>query len=349
MSHYDTLLELVRHAASLGASDIHLHGGQPVWLRVNGDLRPKGQTAVPPHAVESILQSLANEEQRGVLEKDGHVDFAVTLPEVGRCRVNAYRRLGGTDLVLRFIRTSPLGLEQLGLPRAVADATEYKDGLVLVCGPGGSGKTSTLAALIQRVSETRDDHVLILEAPIEYVHKSGRAIINQREVGRHTQSYARALRATLRQDPDVIVVGELVDRETTQLALTAAETGHLVLSTMHTTGVLPTIDRMINVFPPMEQSWARTHLAATLRVVMYQRLVKRADGRGRVPACEVLVVTPPAAQLIRDGETVQLRSLMQLGANRGMNTLEDALRSMAARGLISADEARLNADFATGW
>jgi twitching motility protein PilT len=272
------------------------------------------------------------------------VDLALGVPGIARFRVNAYRQQRGVDAVFRLIPAEPPTLLELGLPAELARLANFGQGLVLATGPGGCGKTSTLAALVRILNEERRDHVITIEDPVEYLHPPQRCVVNQRQVGRDTGSFARALRAALREDPDVIVIGELRDTETISLALTAAETGHLVLASMHTTNSIATINRLVGAFPPEQQGQARMLVSETLRAVVSQRLVPRADGTGRVPALEVLWGTRAVANLIREAKTYQIRSILQTGATHGMVALDASLDALVKSGTIDRDEARRAAD-----
>jgi twitching motility protein PilT len=267
------------------------------------------------------------------------VDFCYSIEGVGRFRANVYRQQSGIDGVFRIIPPLPPTLAELGLPAAMARLTTYHQGMVLVTGPTGSGKTSTLAALVDLINEERREHVLTIEDPIEYLHPSKRCLINQRSVGRHTQSFARALRAALREDPDVVVIGELRDLETISLALTAAETGHLVLATLHTDNTLRTLNRVVGAFPADQQDQVRTMLSESLRAVVSQRLLPRADGQGRVPAIETLIVTKAVANLIRENKVFQIQSILQTGATHGMGLLDQSIRAHVQAGTVSREDA----------
>jgi twitching motility protein PilT len=267
------------------------------------------------------------------------VDFALTVPGLARFRCNAYRQQRGLDLVLRVIPEIPPTLADLGLPSQLARFTNFHQGLVLVTGPAGSGKTSTMAALIDLINEERRQHVVSAEEPIEFRHVSKRCIVNQREIGRHSESFGHVLRAALREDPDVIAIGELRDHETISLSLTAAETGHLVLGTLHTSSAIQTIDRIIGVYPPAEQDQIRVMLSESLRAVISQRLLRRAAGAGRVAALEILVVTRAVSNLIRDAKTFQIRDVIQTGTAEGMCLLESSLAELVRQGVVTPEEA----------
>lgn len=331
-------------AADRGASDLHIHAGQAVRMRIHGELTEASDGPLDREHTEAILRDALDPEERETLDATGQVDLARTVPQVGRLRGNVYRQQHGLDGVFRLIPATPPSLSDLGLPLDLARLANYHQGLVLVTGPAGCGKSATLAALVNIVNSERSHHVITIEDPVETVHRSDHSIINQRQVGRHTSSFARALRAALREDPDVIVVGELRDLETISLALTAAETGHLVLATLHTTSAISTINRLVGVFPPNQQPQIRTMAAESLRAVVCQRLVPRADGDGRVPALEILLVTKAVSNLIRDNKTFQIRSVLQTNVSRGMRELDASLEELVSNGTITREEARRQAE-----
>ena len=334
----------LRLAAARGASDLHIHAGQAVRIRVHGELVPAGATPLSAEAAEALLRDALDPDERETLDATGQVDLARTVPSAGRLRGSIYRQQHGLDGVFRLLPVEPPTLSDLGLPLDLARFANFHQGLVLVTGPAGCGKSATLAALVNIVNRERSHHVITIEDPVEVLHRSKGSIVNQRQVGRHTESFARALRAALREDPDVIVVGELRDLETISLALTAAETGHLVLATLHTTSAISTINRLVGVFPPAQQPQIRTMAAESLRAVVCQRLVPRADTPGRVAALEILVVTKAVSNLIRDNKTFQIRSVLQTGAARGMRELDASLAELLDAGVISREEARRQAE-----
>ena len=274
-----------------------------------------------------------------VLDQEGQVDFAYEVPGIGRFRANVYDGHTGRNAVFRFIPSFIPSLAQLQLPTELAGVTTFHQGMVLVTGPSGSGKSTTLAALVDLINDEREDHILSVEDPVEYIHSSKRCIVNQREVHRHTTSFARALRAALREDPDILVIGELRDLETISLAMTAAETGHLVLATLHTNNTIRTINRLVGAFPPDEQPQIRTMLSESLRAVISQRLLRRADGKGRVPAFELLKIDRAVANVIRENRTFQLRSTLQMGQAKGMQLLDNHLVALVKQGLVTKEEA----------
>ena len=337
------LHEVLRGAAREGASDIHVHANEPVRLRRFGHLWPVSDKL--PAALTSLaLRSLLSAEELERLDAHGFVEGALSMPGIGRFRYNIYRQLWGTDGVLRVVKSRPPTLESLGLPSSLARLTAFHQGIVLITGPAASGKSSTMAALVHMINEERTEHVVTIEDPIEIVHPSIRCVVNQRQAGRDTTSFTRALRATLREDPDVIVIGEMRDKETAQLALTAAETGHLVLATLNTHSAVRTINRVIGEFAPAQQPAIRAMLSESLRAVISQRLLPRADLLGVVAATEVLMVTPGVANLIRESRTHQIKTAMQTGAALGMQTLDASLQDLVVRGFVTVEEARRHAE-----
>jgi twitching motility protein PilT len=296
--------------------------------------------AISPEQIRSLSADLLDEKRQRLLEEEGQVDFSHQFAELARLRINAYRQQGGPDLVLRIIPPEVRSLDELGLPRELARFTTYHQGLVLITGPSGCGKTSTLASLVKIINHERSDHIITAEDPIEYIHPSESCVVNQRQVGTHSQDFPTILRAALREDPDVIVLGELRDLETVSLALTAAETGHLVLGTLHTGGAIRTINRLIGIFPPDEQPQVRVMLSESLRAVISQRLVPRADGQGRVPALELMVVTRAIGNLIREKKVFQIESQLQTGKEKGMRTLKDSFEELVRQGTVTAEEAQ---------
>jgi twitching motility protein PilT len=330
---------ILRSAIAQGASDVHLHEGSPVRIRIAGRLVAEGEQRLESEAAERMVLSFLTDAQRDALAARGELDVCHTFPGIGRFRANLYRGLRGLDGVFRFITAEPPTLEQLGLPARLAKFTTYHQCMVVVTGPSGSGKSSTMAALVNLINEERREHILTIEDPIEYVHTSKRCLVNQRSAGNHTQSFARALRAALREDPDVIVIGELRDLETVSLALSAAETGHFVLATLHTDNAIRTVNRLVGSFPADQQDQVRTMLSESLRAVISQRLLPRADGKGRVAALETMIVTRAVANLIRENKTFQIHSLLQTGASQGMALLDNSIRELVQKGLVKAEDA----------
>ncbi|PYQ54400.1 MAG: twitching motility protein PilT, partial [Acidobacteria bacterium] len=323
---------------------LHLHSGAPLKLRVNGHLADLSAAPTQARTAEKLVEEILTPEQREALRERGQVDFAYTLAGQGRFRSNAYRQQRGIDAVFRVIPPKPPTLEQLALPASLGRLANYHQGMVLLTGPAGCGKSSTLAALLNIINEDRPDHIITIEDPIEYLHSSKRCVVNQRQVGPHTSSFARALRGALREDPDIIAIGELRDLETISLALTAAETGHLVLATLHTNNAIRTVNRILGVFPPNQQDQIRTMVSESLRAVVSQRLVARADGNGRVPALEILMANRAVGNLIRENKTFQIKSVLQTGATHGMCLLDVSLAELVKNKVITREEAARNAE-----
>ncbi len=337
------LQDVLRGAAREGASDIHIHADEPLLLRRFGQLFEVSEKL--PAALTSLaLRTLLSPEEQQRLDVEGHVEGALSMPGIGRFRYIIYRQLWGTDGVLRVVKSRPPTLLTLGLPTTLARLTTFHQGIVLITGPAASGKTSTMAALVHMINEERTEHVVTIEDPIEVVHPSIRCVVNQRQAGRDTITFGRALRAALREDPDVIVIGEMRDKETAQLALTAAETGHLVLATLNTHSAVRTINRVIGEFAPAQQPAVRAMMSESLRAVISQRLLPRADLTGVVAATEVLMVTPAVANLIRESRTHQIKTAMQTGAALGMQTLDASLQDLVVRGVVTIGEARRHAE-----
>ena len=328
-----TMQDLLREAADKGASDLHLSAGEPPLLRVHGDLVRIEHPAVTPAQVTELVNSIMSDAQRATFEAEHEVDFACELEGKGRFRVNVFVHSRGPGAVLRTIPTKIPALDTLHMPPVLKELCTRERGLVLVTGPTGSGKSTTLAAMVDVINQTWDAHILTIEDPIEFVHPPKRCLVNQREVGPHTNSFSNALRSALREDPDVILIGEMRDLETISLALTAAETGHLVFGTLHTSSAPKTIDRIIDVFPAGQQGHIRTMLSESLEAVVAQTLLKKKGG-GRVAACEVLIGTPAVRNLIREGKLHQITSMMQTGQRLGMQTLDMGLADLVKRGLI---------------
>jgi twitching motility protein PilT len=331
----DYLFDAIRE----GASDLHITVGLPPMVRVNGEVQPLDYPPLTANVTRELVYDILSNDQRQRLENDWELDFSYTLPRTARFRVNVYFQKGTLGAAFRTIPQEVLSLHKLGLPRAVEDMTEKPRGLVLVTGPTGSGKSTTLAAMIDKINETKNEHIMSVEDPIEFLHNHKKCIVNQREVNQDTKSFAQALKHVLRQDPDVILVGEMRDLETISLAVTAAETGHLVFATLHTQDAPQTVDRIIDVFPPHQQHQIRAQLANALQGIITQTLIPRQDGTGRVVACEVLAPTPGVRNLIREGKNHQIYSAMQTGGKFGMQTMDAALVGLVRRGRISQEEA----------
>lgn len=321
-------------AFELGASDVHFNPGNVARLRIGGTLRPVGERLLGETDTAQMARELLSGEQLAELERSGEIDFAHELPGSGRCRVNIYRQQQRTNLAFRILNPAIPALHTLGLPPLVHDLAVKRQGLVLVTGPTGSGKTTTLAAIIDHINRTESRHIITLEDPIEYVHESRRSLIAQREIGHDTATFHNGLRAALRQDPDVIMVGEMRDLETISTAISAAETGHLVFATLHTPDAPQTVDRIIDVFPTDQQRQIRIQLAAVLVAVLSQRLIPKLDGSGRAMALEVLINTPAAANLIREEKIYQLNSLMQTSRHLGMQTMAGSIRQLVMDGIV---------------
>lgn len=320
--------EILRNAKEAGASDVHITVGIPPKMRVNGKLITMEYDRMLPKDTIAAAMEIMNDKQRILFEERGEYDMSFSIPELGRYRVNIYKQRGSVAIALRLVGTSIPGAEVLGVPESVMELYQRKRGLVLVTGPTGSGKSTTLACLIDKVNNNREAHIITLEDPIEYLHKHKQSMVNQREIGLDSNSYANALRAALREDPDVILVGEMRDFETISVAITAAETGHLVLSTLHTIGAASTVDRVIDVFPPHQQQQIRVQLANVLEAVVSQQLIPRADGNGRVAAFEVLHSSHAVRNLIREGKSHQLITVMQTNRKLGMITMDEAIMQL---------------------
>jgi twitching motility protein PilT len=331
---------ILAKAMQLHASDLHIHAGLPFQVRIGGRLLRTNSAPLEPAQSESLILEILTPDDRAVFAAHNDLDFAYAIPGVGRFRGSVYRQRRGIDAVFRPIAPEPPTLEQLGLPSSLARLTSYHQGLVLVTGPAGCGKSSTLAALINLINEDRPDHIITVEDPIEFVHRSRNCVVNQRQVRKHTGSFASALRAALREDPDVIAIGELRDFETISLAITAAETGHLVLGTLHTNDAARTINRVLDAYPPDQQSQIRSMISESLRAIVSQRLIPTVDGSRRVPALEILLVNVAVANLIREERIFQLRSVMQMGRNLGMCVFDDSLLDLVRKGTISKETAR---------
>ena len=326
-------------AIGMGASDLHVTAGLPPMVRITGKVQPLDYPPLTPNATRELIYDILSNDQRQRLENDWELDFSYSLPRTARFRVNVYYQRSALGAAFRAIPHEITGLDELGLPKAVHDMIEKPRGLVLVTGPTGSGKSTTLASMIDKINETRNEHIMSVEDPIEFLHQHKKCIVNQREVNQDTKSFAQALKHVLRQDPDVILVGEMRDLETISLAVTAAETGHLVFGTLHTQDAPQTVDRIIDVFPPHQQHQVRAQLANALQGIITQTLIPRRDGNGRVVACEVLVPTPGVRNLIREAKNHQIYSAMQTGGKFGMQTMDTALVELVRRGVISREEA----------
>jgi twitching motility protein PilT len=325
------------------ASDLHLTVGIPPVLRIHGELRPIAELpSLTPEDTHALARGLMSEKQMGKFERNREIDFAISLKSLGRFRCNCFYQKGSIGLVARSIPAKIPSLTDLSLPALTGEMAKLRQGLVLFTGPTGSGKSSSMAAIIDIINKQRRCHIMTIEDPIEFVHSHKMAVVNQRELGEDTYSFAEALKHVLRQDPDVILVGEMRDLETIQLAITAAETGHLVFSTLHTNDTAQSIDRMIDVFPPYQQGQVRYQLALVLRAIFAQQLMRRADGKGRIPALEILLNTPAVANLIREGKTHQIYSVLQTNTKEGMTTMDNYIKEIFLKGIVTRQEALTN-------
>ncbi len=335
---------ILKSAVQKGASDIHIVVGKPPMLRILGEIQPlEGAPVLKPEDTQPLIYSILFDQQRKRFEEKQELDSSFTLPGVSRFRVNVLMGRNGIEAVLRVINSTIPKAADLGFSQVMEDLAKLPRGLVLVTGPTGSGKTTTLAALIDLVNSSRKDHILTIEDPIEFVYESKQCIVRQREVGTTTQSFGNALKAALREDPDVILVGELRDLETISLAITASETGHLVFATLHTTDAPQTIDRVIDVFPPHQQQQVRVQLATVLSAVICQTLIPTADGKGRVAAREIMIVTPAISNLIREGKTHMIYNAIETGAKFGMMSLDKSLEDLVKAKKIRIDDALVKA------
>jgi twitching motility protein PilT len=334
-----TIEELLQIAKDIGASDLHITVGVPPKCRVNGVLQDVGDIKYLPNETSELIMPIVPEHFRTVLETKGEVDFSYSIPNLGRYRVNVFKQRGSYATAIRLVGTTIPKPEQLGIPSSVVELTAKKRGLVLVTGPTGSGKSTSLASLIDVINSNYNTHVITLEDPIEYLHHHKKSIVNQREIGLDTQSYSNALRAALREDPDVILVGEMRDLDTISIAITAAETGHLVFSTLHTIGAANTIDRIIDVFPPHQQQQIRIQLASVLEAVISQQLIPLSGGKGRVAAYEVMHGNTAVKNLIREGKAFQIPSIIQTNKKSGMQMMDDAIFNLYIKRKIDSENA----------
>ena len=333
------ITELLAFSAKNGASDLHLSAGLPPMIRVDGDVRRINLPAMEHKEVHALIYDIMNDKQRKDFEEFFETDFSFEVPGVARFRVNAFNHNRGAGAVFRTIPSKVLTMEDLGMGKVFQKVSEFPRGIVLVTGPTGSGKSTTLAAMLDYINNTRYEHILTIEDPIEFVHESKKCLVNQREVHRDTLGFAEALRSALREDPDIILVGEMRDLETIRLALTAAETGHLVFGTLHTTSAAKTIDRVVDVFPAEEKSMVRSMLSESLQAVISQTLMKK-NGGGRVAAHEIMIGTPAIRNLIREDKVAQMYSAIQTGGALGMQTLDQCLQGLVKKGLVSREVAR---------
>ncbi|HHT64703.1 MAG TPA: type IV pilus twitching motility protein PilT [Clostridiales bacterium] len=334
-----TICRIIEDTVERNGSDLHISVGLPPICRVNGHLVPLKYDAVTPEDTEALVRELLNDTQMEYLKKTGDIDIAFSHHDFHRCRLNVFRQRNCYCLAFRLLSTNIQSFEELGLPSVLKDLCMLHRGLILVTGPTGTGKTTTLAAMVDWINSNRDCHIVTLEDPIEYVHQHKKSIVNQREIGKDAESYSSALRAVLRQDPDVILIGEMRDLDSISIALTAAETGHLVLSTLHTIGASKTIDRIIDVFPPYQQHQIRTQLSLVLRGVISQQLIQKADGSGRVAATEVMITTPAISNMIRENKIHQIANAIQTSGKQHMKSMDSSLLELAKKGDISVEDA----------
>ncbi len=333
------ITQLLGFSVKNGASDLHLTAGMPPLIRVDGDIRKVNAPALDHKQVHALIYEIMTDRQRRDYEEFMETDFSFEVPGLARFRVNAFNQNRGAAAVFRTIPSKVLSMDDLGMGEVFKKLASYPRGLIAVTGPTGSGKSTTLAAMMDFINETRYEHILTIEDPIEFVHESKKSLVNQREVHRDTLGFAEALRSALREDPDIILVGELRDLETIRLALTAAETGHLVFGTLHTTSAAKTIDRIIDVFPAAEKDMVRSMLSESLQAVISQTLLKRSGG-GRVAAHEIMIGTPAIRNLIREDKVAQMYSAIQTGASVGMKTLDQSLKELVQKGVITKEAAR---------
>ena len=331
------ILELLLFAKKEGASDVHISAGEPPMIRIHGEMRKLDAPPLPREEVHNMLYGILNDQQRKSYEEFHELDFAIALTEAGRFRINAFLQSRGESIVFRTIPTVIPSLEQLNMPKIVGDLTKKEKGLILVTGPTGCGKSTTLAAMIDLINREEKCHILTVEDPIEFVHQSKNSLVNQRELGTHTHSFANALRSALREDPDVVLVGEMRDLETISLALTAAETGHLVFGTLHTSSAPKTVDRIIDVFPAEQQAQVRTMFSESIQAVVTQTLLKRKDGKGRSAALEIMIGTSAVKNLIRENKIAQIPSSIQTGRQHGMQTMDQALIDMYQKDIVTRE------------
>ena len=329
--------EILAFANERGASDLHISSGEPPIIRIDGEIQKIDMPSLPRDEVHTMLYDILNDQQRKIFEEKKEIDFALDIKGIARYRVNAFYQSRGEAIAFRTIPTKVMTLDELGLPGILADLTKKTKGLVLLTGPTGSGKSTTLAAMMDYVNQNEKAHIITVEDPIEFVYEPKLSLINQREIGTNTHSFANALRSALREDPDVILIGEMRDLETISLAMTAAETGHLVFGTMHTSSAAKTVDRVIDVFPSEQQNQIRAMFSESILAVVTQNLLKKKDGKGRVAALEIMTGTPAIRNLIREGKIAQIPGMMQTGKQFGMQTMDATLVDLFKQGVVSKE------------
>ncbi len=330
-------IQLAEETVKQNASDLHITAGVPPILRINGEMYPMNLPILKPDDTAAFVKQVLNEEQLKILNEEGEVDTSFSIPGLGRFRINAFKQRGSYGMASRVVASRIPTMEELGLPPVVKELARKPRGLILVTGPTGSGKSTTLSTMIDQINGEKNCHILTLEDPIEYLHKHNKSIVNQREIGHDSLTFSNALRASLRQDPDVILVGEMRDLETIGIALTAAETGHLVLSTLHTLGAAKTIDRVIDIFPPHQQQQIRIQFSSVIEGIISQQLLTKADNSGRVAAFEIMVATPAIRNLIREGKTHQIQTSIQTGMKFGMQSMDNSLLELYRKGVINRE------------
>ena len=333
------IAQLLSFTKKAGGSDLHISAGSPPMIRVHGEMRRLNIPMLTNEDIHHLIYDIMDDEQKKRFEADKELDFSRQLGNIARFRVNVFFNQHGEAAVFRTIPTKILTADELGLPRILLELSEKEKGMVLVTGPTGSGKSTTLAAMIDHINKTRRGHILTVEDPIEFQHKSQKCLVNQREVGPHTKSFAKALKSALREDPDIILVGEMRDLETIALAITAAETGHLMFGTLHTSSAAKTVDRVIDVFPAEQQDQIRAMFAESIEGVIAQKLLPTKDGKGRVAAHEIMIGTPAIRNLIREGKTFQISSMIQTGGGEGMQSMDSALKELLTQGKVTGEEA----------
>ena len=331
------LLDLIKYGIDNRASDIHITTGVPPAFRIDGVLRYLDERPLSSDSIEALIKQILTEEKARELEFTGEIDTSYFIPSLGRFRMNIYKQRGCYAVAIRIIPSRIPTIEELGLPTIIKDLARLSRGLILVTGPTGSGKSTTLASIINQINQEKNCHIITLEDPIEYLHIHKKSIVNQREIKADTLSFSNGLRAALRQDPDVILVGEMRDLDTISTALTAAETGHLVLSTLHTSGAAKSIDRIIDVFPPHQQLQVRLQIASVIQAIISQQLLPKAIGKGRLLATEIMIATPAIRNLIREGKTYQIDNIIQTSKKEGMQTMDNSLLDLYKQGLITKE------------